>query len=304
MTATATAVRPYEMFDVRVARTTRVTPHMVRITFSGAGLAGFADNGYDQRIKLLFPPEVGSLDDVPRGDDWYTRWRQLPDEQRAPLRTYTVRQARPTEGELDVDLVDHGDLGPGSAFARRAQPGDRILVLGPNGAHPGPHGGLEFPVDLVDQTDLLLVGDATALPAISATVERLPEQARGLVVIEVEHASEIQSLTAPTGLRLEWVVRQGERGAVQIATVRQWLDEHPIVGDADAGDSTVYMSGEDDPYWETTTARGEDAPPLAAWIAGESSVVRALRRVLVNEYEVPRAAVAFMGYWREGHREI
>lgn len=304
MTATATAVRPFEMFDVRVARTRRVTPRLVRITFAGEPLAHFADVGYDQRIKLILPPEVGSLDDVPRGEDWFARWREMPQERRAPVRTYTVREVRPQDRELDVDLVDHGDLGPASAFARRAEPGDRILVLGPNAAHPGPHGGREFPVELAGATDLLLVGDDTAAPAICSIIERLPAHARGIVVIEVEHADSIQSMPAPPGIRLEWRVRQGERGAATHEVVREWLTGHPLVGSAADGRSTVYIDGTDGAYWETTTERGAGIPPLAAWIAGESAVVRSLRRVLVNEYAVPRSAVAFMGYWREGRSEI
>ena len=45
------------------------------------------------------------------------------------------------------------------------------------------------------------------------------------------------------------------------------------------------------------------APDLAdtyAWIAGESWLVKALRRALVTELGVERSRVAFMGYWREG----
>ena len=37
-----------------------------------------------------------------------------------------------------------------------------------------------------------------------------------------------------------------------------------------------------------------------AWLAGESGVVTASRRVLVCELGVPRERVAFLGYWREG----
>jgi NADPH-dependent ferric siderophore reductase len=35
-----------------------------------------------------------------------------------------------------------------------------------------------------------------------------------------------------------------------------------------------------------------------AWIAGEASMVRAMRRFLVSELGVNRNSVAFMGYWR------
>ncbi|NEB53701.1 siderophore-interacting protein, partial [Streptomyces griseus] len=36
----------------------------------------------------------------------------------------------------------------------------------------------------------------------------------------------------------------------------------------------------------------------AAWVAGEASAVRALRRHLVEDRELPKAAVEFSGYWR------
>jgi NADPH-dependent ferric siderophore reductase len=38
--------------------------------------------------------------------------------------------------------------------------------------------------------------------------------------------------------------------------------------------------------------------PAYAWVAGEASAVRAVRRHLVGERAVARRAVAFAGYWR------
>ena len=48
---------------------------------------------------------------------------------------------------------------------------------------------------------------------------------------------------------------------------------------------------------------GRDLDGLYAWIAGESKVVRGLRRLLVNELGMNRRQVAFMGYWRRGGRD-
>jgi NADPH-dependent ferric siderophore reductase len=45
---------------------------------------------------------------------------------------------------------------------------------------------------------------------------------------------------------------------------------------------------------------GSNLQDLYAWIAGESWMVKALRRSLVTELGVDRRQVAFMGYWREG----
>ncbi|MES1170393.1 MAG: SIP domain-containing protein, partial [Leifsonia sp.] len=43
---------------------------------------------------------------------------------------------------------------------------------------------------------------------------------------------------------------------------------------------------------------------MYAWLAGESGVIKTLRRHLVTECGVDRKAVAFMGYWREGRPEL
>lgn len=51
--------------------------------------------------------------------------------------------------------------------------------------------------------------------------------------------------------------------------------------------------------WEVPEAGSTDGE-LYGWLAGEAAVIKRLRRLLVQEHSVPRASVAFMGYWREG----
>lgn len=310
MTATAQEVRPYELYDVRVLRRERLSPHLVRVTFGDVSLADddpwIADAGYDQRIKLIFPAAGHSLDEFPRGEDWFTVWRQLPEQERAAIRTYTLRQVRRSLGEFDVDMVDHGDSGPGSRFAGTAAVGDRLLVLGPNDAFDGDPGGVEFHREAVTGTHLL-VGDETAIPAIWGICERLPQAAHGLVCVETADAADVVDLPCPPGVEVSWVRSAPVRGELQTEVVRRWLEAHPelthgggLGSGPEAGETTVYFDGSDDAYWETTEQ--QDAR-FSVWIAGESSVVKALRRVLVNEFEVPKSAVAFMGYWREGRAE-
>src|SRR5262245_39458000 len=89
-----TAVAPYKMFFTAVQEVTRLSPSFVRVTFAGKDLGHFADRGRDQRIKLLFPAPASGYDDLVDGPDWYQRWRDLPEERRAPFRTYTVRSVR------------------------------------------------------------------------------------------------------------------------------------------------------------------------------------------------------------------
>ncbi|MDE9364532.1 siderophore-interacting protein [Luteipulveratus sp. YIM 133132] len=298
-----TAVRPFAMFRVQVSRVTRISPRLVRLTFTGPDLHDLADIGYDQRIKLVLASATGTLADMPTGDDWFGLWRLMDTDRRPVIRTYTVRAVRSELAEVDVDMVDHGDTGPASAFAGTARPGDEVLLYGPHAAYLGEPGGMEFRTDLAGVTDQLIVGDESAVPAVASILERLPEHARGLACLEVGAAEDVLDLRTPPGVTLTWCIRGPERGERQREAVRAWLDDHAVVGASHSGTSTVVADGEDSAYWEVTTDRGADVPPLSAWIAGESSVVRAMRRLLVGEYDVPRSAVAFMGYWREGHRE-
>ena len=50
----------WRFFFVSVAAVERLSPTFVRITFTGDDLDLFADNGFDQRIKLVLPlPDLG-----------------------------------------------------------------------------------------------------------------------------------------------------------------------------------------------------------------------------------------------------
>ena len=139
---------------ILVRRTERITPHMVRVTFTGDDLA--VDNGFtDRYVKLLFPVDGGfppNLDTLPRNE--------MP-----PRRTYTIRSAG--NDELTIDFVHHGDSGLAGPWAANAKPGDELYFLGPGGAYaPDPTADWH-----------LLVGDEAALPAIGAALEQLPAQA-------------------------------------------------------------------------------------------------------------------------------
>ena len=127
-----------------VTRTEWVTPHLVRVVLGGPGLAGFGAGEFtDHYVKLLLPdPATGAT----------------------IRRTYTVRRWDAAAGELWIDFVHHGDEGLAGPWAAAAQPGDEIAFNGPGGEYtPDPTADWH-----------LFVGDASALPAISASLERVP----------------------------------------------------------------------------------------------------------------------------------
>ncbi|MER7557977.1 siderophore-interacting protein [Nocardioides sp. NPDC126508] len=289
---------------VSVRSVERLSPSFARIELVGDDLADFGNDGptFDQRIKLLFPAASGVLPEL-SAEDWYTEWLALPDEERPRMRTYTIRsiEGEGIEKRLYVDFVLHpGAHGPGSDWAGTAAPGDEILVAGPKLGEA--YGGIEWLPG--DASRLLLVGDETAVPAIVSILESLPADATGSAFLEVPVAGDVQEVAAPEGLQVSWLPREGAPvGGPSLAAVGG------LLGFEAKPDDVTSVEVEDPDLWETPvysssgeevkgTANGEDG--RYAWIAGESRMVTALRRHLVNELEMPRKQVAFMGYWREG----
>ncbi|WP_166847266.1 siderophore-interacting protein [Isoptericola sp. BMS4] len=322
-----TPVQPFRMFDVTVSRVTRLCPSFIRITFTGDDLDQFADNGRDQRIKFLLPAPCGGWDHLDRQNpDWFTSWRSLPEERRNPLRTYTVRAVRQDCREVDVDIVLHGDTGPASRWANGARPGSPLVIMGPNAAYTqGRHGGLEFHPPERSHA-LLIAGDETAVPAIAAICESLPEDAVGDVFLEVPHPEDRWTLAAPAGVRVTWLPREDrEHGDVLVPAVQDAADRLLAMGvrpsqdevPAEAGARTAAgvdleseladVDVDSEILWEVPVDTA--GRPLAqdtvlyAWFAGEAGVIKTLRRYLVREKGVDRKAVAFMGYWRRGRAE-
>jgi NADPH-dependent ferric siderophore reductase len=308
MTATAVDVPVWRFYDVSVARVRRITPSFVRVTFTGDDLTEIADNGYDQRVKLLLPAPDGGFAHLASGPSWYADWRRLPDERRPPIRTYTVREVRTLPsgtGEVDIDMVLHGDTGPASRFAARAEPGDRAMLLGPNSRYAGRHGGLEFrpPAGHVGPT--LLAGDQTAVPALLSILAALPEGAYGEAVLEVPVAGDITDARVPPGVRVTWLGRgdteSGLPGAVREAVARIGLVARPTSVAAPDPDAGPDAGSDDEPLWDVPEQAAQAG--VYAWLAGESSIITGLRRYLVRDLGVDRGGVAFMGYWKQGRAE-
>ncbi|WP_258724815.1 siderophore-interacting protein [Cellulomonas sp. NS3] len=320
----APTIAPFRAFAVRVVRIQDLTPSFRRITFTGDDLDVFADNGRDQRIKLILARTPGddvttsadccaALDTLLAGEgglDWFTAWREAPDAVRPVIRTYTIAGVRQHLREIDVDVVLHGDLGPASRWAGSVRVGDTLGVCGPDARHPGPHGGVEW-APPEHALALLLAGDETAVPAIRGILASLPADARGEAVLEIPHAADVLPLRAPAGVRVTWLAREdAPHGsalvpAVQAAAGR--LLDAPVGGAAAVTGAIEDVDVDAQILWEVPV--DPDGEPLTrstemyAWLAGEAGAIKTLRRHLVAERGVDRRSVAFMGYWREGRAE-
>ena len=171
---------------IEVLRLQTLSPHMVRITFTGPELATFGWSGPAAHLKLIVP-DVGSHEaEMP-----------LPDGPRSLLmRTYTPRRFDVQSAELDIDFVLH-DHGPAGRWATRAQVGDKLVVMGPA---PG------YKIDPSAQW-FVLAGDDTALPAIETILAELPAQVHAQVFVEVVDAQEQRPLHSAAKADVHWLPR-------------------------------------------------------------------------------------------------
>lgn len=286
---------------VTVHTITDLTPAMRRITFTGADLDHFvaAEPIYDQRIKVIVPGKNGSLPEFDpeydAGEDWYTQWRQMQAEEAGYIRTYSVRDF--ADQILTVDFVIHtsGELtGPAGDWAAHAKVGDPAIIIGAVDSESA-NRAVEFNPRQAE--NIVIIGDETALPAISRILTDLPKTASGTVTIEVPTVDDIQLAIQHPGFTFNWLPRETAFEASH-GTLISPIEE----------DSTCAL--DQNIVWETPTYSSSgttlsEADLLLAgntyyWIAGEAGAVTRLRRKLVNEFNIPRSAVSFMGYWKLG----
>ncbi|MEP3891909.1 MAG: siderophore-interacting protein [Hellea sp.] len=223
-----------------VTNSTRITPNMHRIILGGEALKAFPPDRAGGYIKFRLPTAEG---------------------EKPIVRTYTIRSQ--TADSIDVDFALHGgnaeDSGPATHWALSAEIGDHILVGGPGPAKPLPDGKGPF----------LLVGDMTALPAISVNLENLPDDATGHVIILIRDEADKQDISMPEGFNVEWVIEPN-------------LGNNPTLLD----DAT-----------RKVPAIGELA---YAWVACEFEAMKLLRQYLRTEQGFDKNRLYISSYWKRG----
>ncbi|WP_329132623.1 siderophore-interacting protein [Streptomyces sp. NBC_00670] len=251
------ARKPRKLHTGQVIRTERLTPHMQRVVLGGDGLAEFGTGGYtDHYVKLLFPLEGVTY---PEPFDLQRVREEYPREQWPVTRTYTVRAWDAETRELTLDFVVHGDEGLAGPWAARAKPGDVLRFNGPGGAY-APDTSADWH---------LLAGDESALPAIAAALESLPDGTPAHAFLEVSGPEEEQKFDSDA--QVTWLHR----------------------GDRPVGEALV----------EAVRSLRFPEGRLHAFVHGEAGFVKELRRLLRVELSVPREDLSISGYWRLGHNE-
>ncbi|MEU1279838.1 siderophore-interacting protein [Streptomyces sp. NPDC005805] len=245
-----------QVHEAKVVRTERLTPHMVRVVLGLPEDTSFSADEYtDHYVKLLFAPEGVSY---PEPFDMDRVRAEFPREQWPANRTYTIRTWDAAHREATIDFVVHGDEGLAGPWAARARVGDPMYLLGPGGGYaPDPAADWH-----------LLAGDESALPAIAAALERMPQGAVVHAFVEVGGAEDEQKIVTPDGVEVVWLHR----------------------GDRPAGAALVEaVTGLDFPEGE-----------VCAFVHGEAGAVKELRRHLHVEHGIPLARLSISGYWRVG----
>lgn len=217
-----------KMRDVEVARIAQLGPGFLRITFRGEALADFTSLSFDDHVKFMFDDAEG---------------RQV-------RRDYTPRRFDRDARELDIEFALHGH-GGAAEWARTATVGQRAII-------GGPRGSMVMPLAMDWH---LLVGDASALPAVTRRLEELPPGARVQAVLLVD-AADRRDFDTRAELDLHWVDTD-----TQLLQALQDLPKQAGAG--------------------------------LAWGGGEAALMVRVRQLLVDK-GLPRQAGRISSYWKRG----
>lgn len=239
-----------------VVATRQLTPRVRRLTLAGADLRALGVDALpaDGFRAAVLPPGAGPPPEMTLGQRGVLVARGAT----PAWRSYTVRHHDPATTQTRVDVVLH-DESAGSQWAASLQIGDEVAGHGPRSdfyAAPG-----------IDHH--LLVGDDTAVPAIAAIVEALPDGADVRVIVEVQ--DEAERVDLPASAAVTWLFR---------------------------GDTAPGRSGQ-------LAAAVREIPALTgvvqAWAGAESAAVREIRHHLLRERGLANRNVHAVGFWRLGH---
>lgn len=231
--------------NLTVVKTQQISPNMLRVTLAGNALKDFPEGLEGGYVKVLLKEEKLK-------------------------RSYTIRAFRAEALELDLDFVLHGDndeAGPASDWAANVSIGENIKITGPGSVKR----------ITTSENWYFIIGDMTALPAISVNLETMPRDAKGYAVIEVMEEADKQVIDSPKGMTIIWVINPHPD---QVNTVLpdavknlQWLEGKPNV-----------------------------------WLACEFSGMKMLRTYFKSENNVSKNELYISSYWKmgataEGHKK-
>ncbi|MDN4039334.1 siderophore-interacting protein [Massilia sp. YIM B02443] len=217
-----------KMRDVEVVRIDQLSPGFAAITFKGEALSDFISLSFDDHVKFMFDGADG---------------QQV-------RRDYTPRRFDREARELTLEFALHGH-GGAAEWARNASVGQRAII-------GGPRGSMILPLEMDWH---LLIGDDSALPAITRRLEELPQGARAQVVILADAA-----------------------------------DRRGFFTNADAD---IHWVGSGDALIAVLSGLPLQLGAGIAWGGGEAALMVRVRQLLLDK-GLPRQATRVSAYWKHG----
>lgn len=233
--------------SLTVTASKQLTKNMLRLTLTGEDLADIPDDAAGAYFKLAF---------------------ESSNAEQPAMRTYTVANYRKNQLEIDVDFMLHSNTeavtdGVAATWAMQAKVGDSISIFG-----PGPATFVHLAADW-----FLLAADMTALPALTANLQRLPSDATGYVVVEILSDEDRQDdLKVPSTMELQWVINPNPGS-----------DDSPL---AETIKSLPWLQGQP-----------------AIWTACEFKTMRKIRQYYRETHSVPKSHLYISSYWKLGLKE-
>lgn len=239
-----------------VSATERLSPSLMRVVLTGGDLDRFEMTDHtDAYVNAqFFPADAPDIVPFVKRDV-----AGLPEHQRPRARRFTVRAWDPVTRRLTIDFAVHGDRGYAGPWAVRAVPGDRLQFTGPGGGYaPDPNASW-----------YVLAGDESAIPAIAASLEAVPDGRHCVAMIVVDDADHEIAIDSGADLHLTWLHR---RTAPE--------PERLLVG---AMRDVEWRPG-----------------PVDVFVHGEAGEIRAVRTHLISHHGIDVTKASISPYWRRG----
>ncbi|MEL7227485.1 MAG: siderophore-interacting protein [Cyanobacteria bacterium J06576_12] len=160
-------------------------PHMRRIVLRGGDLKDFPAGQESAHVKVIIP-QPGETKPKLKFSFGTKKW----------IRSYTVRAFDAQQHRLTIDFSSNNHSGIVADWAMQAKTGHYLGIGG-----PGPTKHTDFAADWH-----LIIGDFSALPALAATVEKLPNSAKGYVLAQVPTVQDQQPIDVLPHLHFQWIV--------------------------------------------------------------------------------------------------
>jgi NADPH-dependent ferric siderophore reductase len=252
---------PLKFRTLRVLRTQSLAPNFLSVVFTGDDLDDFVSASFDDHIKLFFPE--------PGQDQAALANSAVGSTPSGIRRDFTPRRFDRANRELEIQFALHG-TGPASEWTSRAKKGDMLGIGGPRGSRVIP----------VDFDWFLMVGDATAFPAMGRRLDELPAGKNITVIAAANGPDERIELAGENA--------NGSNGAGNPNFRIIWVD---LQTDPKALEHAVA---------EFNVPAGEGY----VWAAGEAAAMRAIHADLAGSRGVPKARIRAAAYWKKGTADV